>query len=75
VHASEHAAQRSVQQLPEIAERATRKPIDVRDQLRLVFHGCSMATLIVQVDRVIPCIRIPRIRIDTSARHKYTSAA
>ena len=50
VHASEYLAQRSVQQLPKIAERATRKPIDVRDQLRLVLHGCSMATLIAQVD-------------------------
>jgi len=75
VHPSEHLAQRPVQQLPKIAKGAARKPIDVRDQLRPVFHGCSMATLIVQVDLVIPCIRIPRIRIDTSAQHKYTSGA
>ena len=70
VHAPEHLAQRSVQQLPKIAERAARKSIDVRDQLRLVLHGCSMATLIVQVDCLIPCIRI-----DRPALHKYTSAA
>jgi hypothetical protein len=43
VHTSEHTAQRPVQQMPKILERATRKSIDVRDQLRLILHGSSMA--------------------------------
>jgi hypothetical protein len=69
VDASEHPVQPAVEQLAKIAERATWKPVDVRDQLRLVLHACSIATLIAQVR----CF-IPRIRIDMLRRRKYTSA-